>query len=263
MDLKRINLAVFSVLLWIFFFLSCIVMFALAFILWIVTVGMDRRLRALHLFSSFWGSLYVWINPLWHVRITGREHIIRNRACIMVSNHQSMLDILLLYGLFTHFKFLSKAENFRIPIIGWLMRLNRYPEIIRGDPASRQALFTRVRELLAEGSPVLIFPEGTRHPDGVMGPFREGAFRMALDNAVPILPMVLEGSAGAVPRKGLVLPGRTRIRLRILEAVPYSEYSGSTPVEVASLVRDRMVAAHRELQDELRQTGKKEGPDGA
>lgn len=259
MKSDHIILAVFSVLLWTFFTLSCVFMFVLAFIVWMFTVFLDRRLRALHLFSSFWGSVYIWINPLWRVRITGKEHIEKGRACIMVSNHQSILDILLLYGLFTHFKFLSKSENFRIPVIGWLMRLNRYPEIIRGNPRSKQELFTRVRDLLSEGSPVLVFPEGTRHPGGALGPFREGAFRMALENGVPIQPMVLEGTGRAVPRKGFILPGRTRIRLRVLEVIPNSVFTGQTPGEVAALVRSRMEGAYRELQDEVKRSTKKSG----
>ena len=168
----------------------------------------------------------------------------------MVSNHQSMLDILFLYGLFRHFKFLSKSENFRIPIIGWLMRLNRYPEIIRGSKESKLRLFDDIKKILGEGSSVLVFPEGTRYPGGCLGPFRNGAFRMALDSRVPILPIVLDGTARALPKKGFILPGRRKIRLRVLREIPYEGFQGMTVNEVTDMVRKIMEDAYNDLHQE-------------
>jgi 1-acyl-sn-glycerol-3-phosphate acyltransferase len=250
MKVKQTLLGIFSVLIWTFFVLSCIFMFSIAFLIWLFTLSFDRRLKALHLFSSFWGSIYIWINPLWPARISGRRHIRRGAAYIMVSNHQSMLDILLLYGLFRHFKFLSKSENFHIPIIGWLMRLNRYPEITRGSKESKLKLFDDIGKILGEGSSVLVFPEGTRYPGGYLGPFMNGAFRMALDSRVPILPIVLDGTALALPKKGFVLPGRRKIRLRVLREIPYGDFKDMSVKEVTGMVREMMEHAYSDLQQE-------------
>ena len=250
MSVKHISLAIYSVLLWVFFVLSSALLICLACIIWTVTILFDRRLHVLQLFSCFWGSLYIWVNPLWMVRKKGRKNIRRRTAYIVVSNHQSMLDIPLLYSLFFHFKFLSKSENFRLPFVGWLMRLNRYPEIARGSKISKLQLFERIKELINQGSSVMIFPEGTRYPGGYLGPFREGAFRMALDNRAPILPIVLDGTARALPKKGFVIPGRSDIRLRVLEEIPYSAFSGMQVREISVLVREKMETAYQELQKE-------------
>ncbi len=248
MNVKRILLATYSVLLWIFFVLSSTLLILIALLIWLATILLDRRLHVLQMFSCFWGSLYIWVNPLWMTRIEGRKNIRRRTAYIMISNHQSMLDIPLLYSLFAHFKFLSKSENFRVPFVGWLMRLNRYPEIARGSRISKLKLFDDIKVILRQGSSVMIFPEGTRHPGGYLGPFREGAFRMALDNRVPILPIVLDGTARALPKKGFIIPGRSDIRLRVLEEIPYSAFSGMQVKEITAMVREIMEAAHKDLQ---------------
>jgi 1-acyl-sn-glycerol-3-phosphate acyltransferase len=251
MSAKHIILAVYSVLLWAFFVFSSTLLIILACIIWTASILFDRRLHILQLFSCFWGSLYIWVNPLWRVRKKGRKNIKRRTAYIVVSNHQSMLDIPLLYNLFFHFKFLSKSENFRVPFVGWLMRLNRYPEIERGSKISKLKLFDRIKELISQGSSVMIFPEGTRYPGGYLGPFREGAFRMALDNRAPILPIVLDGTARALPKKGFVIPGRSDIRLQVLEEIPYEAFSGMQVREISALVREKMETTYKELQNEL------------
>jgi 1-acyl-sn-glycerol-3-phosphate acyltransferase len=246
--MTRILVIIFSVLLWTFFVLSSILFIIIAFFIWIVTVIPDKRLYLLHGFSSFWGSLYIWLNPLWQVRITGKEHFRKGITYMIVSNHQSMLDILIFYSLFRHYKFVSKSENFRIPIIGWLMRLNDYPEINRGDQESKLLLFRRVKVLLSQKNSILMFPEGTRHPGGYLGPFKEGAFVMALDNNVPVLPIVLEGTARALPKKGFILPGRTSVRVSILEEIPVEPFERKKPVELLQYTRHFMEAEYERLK---------------
>ena len=83
--------------------------------------------------TCFWGSLYTWFNPAWPVKVVGREKIDPNETYVMVANHQSLLDIFVLFRLFRHFKWVSKIENFNIPCVGWNMRLNGYIELRRGD----------------------------------------------------------------------------------------------------------------------------------
>jgi len=243
-------LATYSVLLWTFFVLSSTVLTFVALFIWLITILIDRRLHVLQMLSCFWGAIYIWVNPLWKVRKKGRKKIRRRTAYIIVSNHQSMLDIPVLYSLFVHFKFLSKSENFRLPFVGWVMRLNRYPEITRGSKASSLKLFDHIRVLIDQGSSVMIFPEGTRHPGGYLGPFREGAFRMALDNRAPILPIVLDGTARALPKKGFIIPGSSDIRLQVLEEIPYEDFSGMQVREVMAMVREKMEAGYKELQEQ-------------
>jgi 1-acyl-sn-glycerol-3-phosphate acyltransferase len=245
--MKKAGLIIYSVLLWTFFLLTSVVMFSFAFLVWLVTRWFDRRLLLLHLASSFWGSFYIWFNPLWRVRVKGRRYIPWRRSCVIVSNHQSMLDILVLYHLFAPYKWVSKSENFSIPIIGWLMRLNDYLEIRRGGKNSYLQLMEKARYFLGRGSSILIFPEGTRYPGGHLGPFKEGAFRMALENKVDIVPIVLDGTARALPKKGAILTGFARIVVHVLEPIPFHTFEDLTPRELQIHVWDIMAGTYASL----------------
>ena len=125
-----------------FFFLSSLFFFIIACLVWACTVLFDPKLKALHLFSCFWASVYLWVMPFLSVTVSGREKIEPGRTYIVVSNHQSQLDILVAFRLFFHFKWLSKAEVFKIPFIGWNMVLNRYIKLKRGNKKSIKQLLT-------------------------------------------------------------------------------------------------------------------------
>ena len=228
---------VLSTLFWVFLVASSCLLFPIAVLIWAATRPFDPRLRALHLFTCFWGSLYTWANPAWPVRLSGREKIRRDEAYVMVANHQSLLDILVLFRLFVHFKWVSKIENFRIPLIGWNMRLNRYIELRRGDRSSVVQMLTQCKETLSAGSSVMIFPEGTRSPDGRLRSFKTGAFVLAKDTGRPILPIVVEGTASALPKRGVVLQGRHRIRITILDEIRPESFASESPEDLALRVQ--------------------------
>ena len=98
--------------------ISSALLFPVAVVIWAVTAPFDRRRRALHLFTCFWASLYAWLNPAWRVTIHGRDLIERDATHLYVANHLSLLDILVLFRLFTDFKWVSKAEIFKVPGVG-------------------------------------------------------------------------------------------------------------------------------------------------
>ena len=165
-----------STAFWTFLTISSISLFPVAALVWLVTLPFDRRKVVLHQFTCFWGSIYTWLNPAWPVTIAGREHIDSKTAYVMVANHQSLLDILVLFRLFRHYKWVSKAANFRIPWIGWNMRMNGYIELRRGNPESIAKMMQACADNLARGSSVMLFPEGTRSRDGRLKAFKHGAF---------------------------------------------------------------------------------------
>jgi 1-acyl-sn-glycerol-3-phosphate acyltransferase len=227
----------FSTLFWAFLVGSSFLLFPIAAAVWVLTLPFDPKLRALHLFTCFWGSLYTWVNPAWPVRISGREKIRRDEAYVMVANHQSLLDILVLFRLFVHYKWVSKIENFRIPLIGWNMRLNRYIQLQRGDRSSVVKMLALCRDTLAAGNSVMIFPEGTRSPDGRLRAFKTGAFVLAKATGRPILPIVVDGTASALPKRGFVLQGRHRISITILDEIQPESFAAESPEELASRVQ--------------------------
>lgn len=208
-----------SLLFWGFLVLSSLLLFPVAVLVWAVTAPFDRQLVWLHRFTCLWASLYTWTNPAWRVSVEGRERIRPDETYVMVANHLSLLDILVLFRLFTHFKWVSKIENFRVPCIGWNMRLNRYIELRRGDRESVLRMLRACEETLAEGNSIMMFPEGTRSPDGRMRAFKPGAFELSLRCDRPVLPIVIRGTSDALPKRGFLLRGRHPIHVRVLEAV--------------------------------------------
>jgi 1-acyl-sn-glycerol-3-phosphate acyltransferase len=231
-----------SSLFWLFIVVSSIALFPIAVLIWAATAPFDRRLRLLHRFTCFWASLYTWLNPVWRVRIDGREKIAPGTAYVMVANHQSLLDILVLFRLFRHYKWVSKIENFRIPCIGWNMSLNRYIKLRRGDRESVEQMMNACERTLAEGSSVMMFPEGTRSRDGRLQAFKRGAFTLAQRMRAPILPIIVEGTARALPKRGFILQGRHAIRIRVLDAVPYARFADESAEAVAEQIRALMAA---------------------
>jgi 1-acyl-sn-glycerol-3-phosphate acyltransferase len=216
---------------------SSIALFPIALLIRIVTGPFDPQLRALHLFTCFWASIYSWLNPAWPVTIEGRERIRPGVPYVFVANHQSLLDILVLFRLFTHFKWVSKVENFRVVCVGWNMRLNRYIEIRRGDTASTGQMMQKCEATLRAGNPIMMFPEGTRSVDGRLRPFKIGAFVLAQRAHVPILPILIEGTGPALPKRGFVLQGKHPIRIRVLDEISPDSFAHRPPDAVMAEVR--------------------------
>lgn len=231
-----------SLLFWTFIVVTSISLFPIALFLRVVTGPFDPRLVVLHRFTCFWASLYTWLNPIWRIRIEGREKIRPDVAYVMVANHQSLLDILVLFRLFTHFKWVSKAENFRVIFIGWNMTLNGYIKLRRGEKDSIADMMAACERALAAGSPIMMFPEGTRSIDGGLRPFKHGAFTLAQSARKPILPIVIHGTSEALPKRGFVLQGKHDIRVRVLDAIPYESFAAKPVEEVAREVHARIAA---------------------
>lgn len=218
------------------------VLFLVALLIFLVTAPFDRRRVLLHQFTSFWACLYLWSMPAWRVTLAGRERIRRGETYVIVSNHQSQLDILVAFRLFFPFKWVSKIEVFRVPFIGWNMALNDYVRLRRGDKESVGRMLDACRRHLRRGSSVFFFPEGTRSASGALRPFKPGAFVLAHERRRPILPVVIDGSRHALPKYSLNFHGRHLIRLEVLEPIPYAAFGHLSVADTAEMVRRRIAA---------------------
>ena len=156
----------------------------------------------------------------------------------MVSNHQSLVDILAAFRLFTHFKWVSNPDLFNIPLIGWNMRLNRYIRLERGKNSSIKKMYKSCEKNLKRGNSIFLFPEGMRSAGDEMKPFREGAFVLAKRREVPILPLVISGSSSALPEKGWIPPGRANIDITILDEISPDSFQDITSKNLALRTRD-------------------------
>src|SRR3954454_1101775 len=190
---------------WLLIFLTCTIFFVGALVILAVTLPLDLRKVVLHLYSCAWAMFYVGINPMWKVEVDGREHLPWRGPAVIVVNHASLVDILVVFDLYRPFKWVSKVENFKIPFVGWNMRLNGYVPLKRGDRASVETMLAQCDELLEKGNPVLFFPEGTRTKDGRLQPFKDGAFELSVRHGVKLIPVALHGTGSALPKHGMVL----------------------------------------------------------
>lgn len=225
-----------SVIMWLWFLLSSIILSPFLVVLWLLTVLWDRKLRVLHQFSCFWGAQYIWMNPLWKLKIYGRKNFKRNGKYVVISNHQSLADIVVIYSLFRHFRWTSKKENFKLPFVGWVLSFNRSIKIYRKDIDAFEKFRTHAVKELQSGNSIMVFPEGTRSKNGLLGRFREGAFKIAMETGADILPMVLDGTSRAIPKKGWSLTGREKMILKVLEPIPFEEYKDRKARDVMKLV---------------------------
>ncbi len=137
---------------------------------------------------------------------------------VAVSNHESFVDILLISHLPWEMKWLSKIEIMRIPVLGWDMVLAGDIPVERGTARSAVKAMQRCTEMLKRGVSVIIFPEGTRSETSEMLPFKDGAFRLAIDSGVPILPLVVRGTGTALPKHGWRF-GRSNAEVRVLPLI--------------------------------------------
>lgn len=216
--------------------------FCVALVIWLLTVLFDKRLVLLHLFSSFWASVYLWAMPAWSVRVERRSTIRMQDRYVIVSNHQSQLDILMAFNLFFPFKWVSKAEVFKIPFIGWNMYLNRYIKLKRGDKRGIAKMFVDCEKALADGNSLFVFPEGTRSETGSLKPFKSGAFILAQKMKIPILPVVISGTKGALPKHSMNFHGSQKMSIRVLEPVPYERFANLSAKETGDMISNIIAA---------------------
>lgn len=203
------------------------------------------------MFTSFWACLYLWTMPAWSVTAAGREKIRKEATYIVVSNHQSALDILVAFRLFFPFKWVSKAEMFRVPFIGWNMALNGYIRLKRGEKESRDQMMAACKRALARGSSVYFFPEGTRSKTGQLKPFKPGAFILAHRMRLPILAIAITGTKEALPKASLNFHGSHPIRIEVLGEIPYQDFAHLDIGQTAEMVR-ALITAHIESLPPIR-----------
>ncbi len=168
--------------------------------------------------------------------VTGHEHIPKT-ACIVMSNHQSLSDIPVLFASFPEelrMRMVAKEELFSVPIWGRAMRLAGFIPINRGNRAHAIASLERAQEAMASGTFIWIAPEGTRSHSGALGPLKKGGFILARDSGRPILPIMVSGTRYIVPTRGLktYLDNPVQIAIR-----PLIHTAGRSVEEVMADVR--------------------------
>jgi 1-acyl-sn-glycerol-3-phosphate acyltransferase len=168
-----------------------------------------------HLVARFWGNSILMAN-LTKVSLSGLHHIDPSQPLIYMANHQSNFDIPVLLGkLPVQFRWLAKAELFKIPIFGRGMRGCGYISIDRSDHKAAVLSLKEAARTIRAGASVLIFPEGTRSPDGRIQPMKKGGFILAIEAGVPIVPIIIHGTRNIMAKgESRINPGNVRLDIK-------------------------------------------------
>jgi 1-acyl-sn-glycerol-3-phosphate acyltransferase len=215
-----------------------------------VTVPFDRGRYAVGRWFRRAAVAAVAINPFWKFRTDGIRIRDPRRPYVAVANHESLADILLISHLPWEMKWLSKEAVFRIPIMGWMMRMAGDIAVRRDDRGSRTHALMECRDRLRRGVSVMIMPEGTRSRTGEVLPFRDGAFRLAVETGCPVLPIAVAGTREAIPSGSLVFR-RARAVARVLPPVETAGLSLDDVPELRERVRQMIADARAALGREL------------
>jgi 1-acyl-sn-glycerol-3-phosphate acyltransferase len=189
-----------------------------------------------HLVARFWARSILFVSGI-SVEVRGISEIDPDRSYIYMSNHLSNFDIpVLLARLPVQFRWLAKAELFRIPLFGRAMRGAGYISIDRFNRKSAFASIEKAASRIQQGVSVMIFPEGTRSRDGCLQSFKKGGFVLAVDSKVPVVPLVIQGTQTIMPKGGrLIYPNP--VVLQICRPIETTGYSRGTKEKLMARVR--------------------------
>lgn len=164
-----------------------------------------------HEIAIFWAKMIFYLTPGWRFRISSGSHIPESESvCVYVANHSSTVDVLAIYLLGVQFRWLAKKELFNIPLVGWGMTMCGYIPVDRGSSSGRKRSYKLLGDCIDKGFSTLFFPEGTRSLEVGFKPFKKGAFRLAAEKSVPVVPICLSGakdlmSVGTfIPKSGIL-----------------------------------------------------------
>ncbi len=234
---------------WAWFVLGAAIVVALPLVslVWLATAWRDPgRYLAGRTFRTV-AVVAQALNPLWRFTVSGQVPTDPRRPYMVVSNHESFVDILLIAHLPFEMKWLAKSDFFSWPVIGWLMRMVGDIRLVRADSGSRRDVLAQMADRLAKRVSVMVFPEGTRSRDGELGRFRDGAFLVAQQAGVAVLPLAVLGTRDALVKHDWRF-GSSHAEVRVLEPIPHQP--GRPVAEVREEARAAIAAALAQMRAE-------------
>lgn len=222
--------------------LTIMLFFAMALFV-IILYPFDRKRKAAHAQCFWWAGALTALNPYWNVRVSGLENIDKHKTYVIVANHQSLADIVIIYKTKMQFKWVAKASLFGVPFVGWSMYLAKHIRLSRGKFSSIKHVYRESAKWLRNGMSVLFFPEGTRSTTDRMNEFQNGAFKLAIKEGVPVLPIVIKGTRDAIPKGSWIFQAKAPGSLKVLPAIETSRFKAGEFSRLRDLVRASLEAA--------------------
>jgi len=239
-----------SVWVWVSSITFVLLGFPVSLLLWLISLLFDHKRRMNNRWMVIQGVVLTKMSPFWKVTAEGREKIDNRQPYVIVPNHQSMLDIVFFNMLYHRLRWVSKIEVFKVPVLGWEMKMVKYIPLERGNKHSVVKMMDLCVTSLRDGISVVIFPEGTRSLTGAIGKFKTGAFQLAVKTDKPILPVLIDGTGDILPKHGFIFRNRRNVRIRVLDPVFPGQFGTGDPEELASMIQSVMVKAMEEMRNE-------------
>ena len=246
--MKRIGFYLFQIYVWCFLApVGLLISFIAGWLTVLVASVFNPRVASRYIAAN-WGRLIGWITPML-VTVEGQQNADPDRTYVVVLNHQSQYDIFLVYGwLNLDLKWVMKAELRKLPGIGIGCEKAGHIFVDRSNPEKARQAVTEALDRVGDGVGILFFAEGSRSVDGKLNAFKKGAFRTAVTQQLPILPVTIDGTRNIQrPRSLFITPGRVRMVIH-----PAIEVAGSEPSDVRELMNQTRTVISSALPVEQR-----------
>jgi len=232
-----------SLMIWVIGISLTVLLYFVMLFFSVILFPFDKWRKVAHAQCFWWSDAVIALNPYWQIDVSGLDNIDHKKTYVIVSNHQSLADIVIMYQTKMQFKWVAKESLFKIPFLGWSLSLAKHIKLSRGNFSSIKKVYRESASWLKKGVSVLFFPEGTRSLTEEMGDFQNGAFKLAIKEKVPILAVYLEGTGNAIPKGDWRFKTKVLCSLKVLPAVDTSQFKPEEFSRLKDLVRLRMKEA--------------------
>lgn len=226
------------------------------FIMALYTIPVTYAIWFVGLFNKYGKLKYYiaqsWVNPwLWAARakttFTKAVEYKNNESFVVISNHLSNIDSLILFKLLKiKWAFMAKKEVYKLPVFRTAAKSFNFIKVDRSDKNDRKSINDQAKTLFSNGWSLMVYPQGTRAKKDNFLPFKSGAFHIALDNNIPILPVVIAGTGDIWPRGGKFMTSGKAI-INTLEPIDISKYTKDTIDQLVEETYEKMSNVYKEL----------------
>jgi len=234
-----------SIGIWVYDIVLTMTLFFVVLFYWFFLYPFDKKRKVAHSQCFWWSDAVISLNPFWKLRVEGLENIDHKKTYVVIANHESMADIVVLYKTRMQFKWVAKESLFKVPFIGWCLSLTRHIKLSRGEYSSIKKVYREAAEWLRRGMSVLFFPEGTRSDTSEMNAFQNGAFKLAIKERKPVLPICIKGTRDAISKGSWIFKSKVSVSVIVLPPVETSFFGPGDFAKLRDIVFDQITSERK------------------